>query len=46
MTAGPGGEPAEDYTADELMVARIADCFGNAHQACNGLASLILVCAI
>jgi glutaconate CoA-transferase subunit B len=46
MTAGPGGEPAEDYTVDELMVARIADCFANDDQACNGLASFIPVCAI
>jgi hypothetical protein len=48
MTSGPGqaSGPAADYTVDELMVARIADCFGNDDQVANGLASFIPVCAI
>lgn len=46
MSQGPAGRPAADYTVDELMVARIAKCFGNDDQACNGLASFIPVCAI
>jgi glutaconate CoA-transferase, subunit B len=43
---GVAGEPAADYTVDELMVARIACCFGPGEQASNGLASFIPVCAI
>ena len=50
MTPGRAAEPGAgntaEYTVDELMVARIADCFGNGDQACNGLASFIPVCAI
>jgi glutaconate CoA-transferase subunit B len=41
-----GGEPAADYTVDELMVARIAACFCDDDQVANGLASFIPVCAI
>lgn len=40
MSPGPG------YTVDELMVARMAGCFGPGDQASNGLASFIPVCAI
>jgi glutaconate CoA-transferase, subunit B len=46
VTAEHGGAPSADYTVDELMVARVAGCFGNDDQACNGLASFIPVCAI
>jgi glutaconate CoA-transferase, subunit B len=46
VSTEPGGEPAADYTVDELMVARIAECFENGDQTCTGIASFIPVCAV
>lgn len=37
---------ATDYTTSELMVARIAECFTDDDQVCNGISSFIPVCAI
>ncbi len=47
--ASPGvagrGPAAEDWTVDELMIARLAECFVDGDQACNGMASFIPVSA-
>jgi glutaconate CoA-transferase, subunit B len=37
--------PATDWTIDELMIARLADCFEDGDQACNGMASFLPVIA-
>jgi glutaconate CoA-transferase subunit B len=37
--------PADDWTIDELMIARLAACFENGDQACNGMASFLPVIA-
>lgn len=37
--------PAQDYTADELMITTLADCFQNGDQVCNGMASFVPVAA-
>nr|BFE58408.1 CoA-transferase subunit beta [Dactylosporangium thailandense] len=35
-----------DYSVDELMIATLAACFDNDDQVCNGLSSVLPVCAI
>jgi glutaconate CoA-transferase subunit B len=37
--------PAEDYSADELMISALADLFHDDDQVCNGMASFIPVAA-
>jgi hypothetical protein len=39
------GPVAEDWTVDELMITRLAACFVDGDQACNGMASFIPVSA-
>ena len=45
MSDWQNSPPAEDWTIDELMIARLADCFADGDQACNGMASFVPVSA-
>ena len=45
MSDWQNSPPAEDWTIDELMIARLAACFADGDQACNGMASFVPVSA-
>ena len=45
MSDWQNSPPADDWTIDELMIARLADCFADGDQACNGMASFVPVSA-
>ena len=45
MSDWQNSPPADDWTIDELMIARLAACFADGDQACNGMASFVPVSA-